>query len=67
LGKKKGATKAEVLSRAVEHGAMKDAAASLTQLTDEMLKHVLHESWAERLRIQQEAEGSRELPMVSAR
>ncbi len=41
IGKKKGATKAEVLSRAVEHGAMKDAAASLTQLTDESLEHAL--------------------------
>ena len=67
LGKKKGATKAEVLTRAVEHGAMKDAAANLTQLTDEVLEHVLQESRAERLRIQQEAEGSRELPMISAR
>ena len=67
LGKKKGATKAEVLSRAVEHGAMKDAAAHLTQLTDEVLEHVLQESRAERLRIQEEAEGSRELPMVSTR
>ena len=67
LGKKKGATKAEVLSRAVEHGAMKDAAAHLTQLTDEMLDHVLQESKAERLRMQEDAERSRELPMVSAR
>lgn len=67
LGQKKGATKAEVLSRAVEHGAMKDAAANLTQLTDDMLNHVLQESAAERLRIQGEAEGPRELPMVSAR
>ena len=39
VGKKKGATKAEVLSRAVEHGAMKDAAARLTQMTDESLEH----------------------------
>jgi anaerobic magnesium-protoporphyrin IX monomethyl ester cyclase len=67
LGKGQGVTKAEVLSRAVEHGAMKDAAADLTQLTDEVLDHVLQESRAERLRIQQEAEGSRELPMVSTR
>ena len=66
LGSRKGATKAEVLSRAVEHGAMKDEAAHLTQLTDEALEHVLEESRAERLRIQQEAE-SRELPMVSSR
>jgi len=57
LGKKKGATQAEVLSRAVEHGAVKDAAALLTQVTDERLEHVLAESRAERLRIQREAEG----------
>ncbi|TLY18275.1 MAG: B12-binding domain-containing radical SAM protein [Nitrospirae bacterium] len=67
LGKGQGATKAEVLSRAVEHGQMKDAAAQLTQMTDDMLDHVLQESRAERLRIQQEAEGSRELPMVENR
>ena len=57
LGKKKGATKAEVLSRAVEHGEMKDAAALMTQLADDRLEHVLLESRAERLRIQREAEG----------
>ncbi len=34
LGKKKGTTKAEALSRAVEHGAMKDASAKLTQIAD---------------------------------
>jgi radical SAM superfamily enzyme YgiQ (UPF0313 family) len=67
LGQKKGATKAEVLSRAVEHAEMKDAAAQLTQLSDEMLHNVLEASREERLRIQREAEGSRELPMVSAR
>jgi len=67
LGKKKGATQAEVLSRAVEHGAVKDAAAHLTQLTDEVLEQVMNESKAERLRIQREAESSRELPMVSTR
>ncbi len=55
LGKKKGATKAEVLSRAVEHGANKDAAAELTQVADNVLEHVLNESRLERLRIQQEA------------
>ncbi len=32
LGKKSGATKAEVLSRAVEHREAKDAAADLTQM-----------------------------------
>jgi radical SAM superfamily enzyme YgiQ (UPF0313 family) len=66
LGKGKGATQAEVLSRAVEHGVLKDEAASLTQVTDEMLEHVLRESRSERLRIQQEAEGRRELPMVAS-
>ncbi len=65
FGNTKGATKAEVLSRAVEHGAMKDAAADLTKLTDDVLEKVMLESKAERLRIQQEAENSRELPMVS--
>jgi hypothetical protein len=39
----------------------------MTQMTDEMLHDVLEASRAERARIQQEAEGSRELPMVSAR
>ncbi len=67
LGQKKGATKAEVLSRAVEHADMKDAAAQMTQMTDEMLHDVLEASRVERLRIQQEAEGSRELPMFQAR
>jgi len=67
LGNKRGATKAEVLSRAVEHGAIKDAAADLTQIADELLEHVMQESKAERLRIQEEAERSRELPMVSSR
>jgi radical SAM superfamily enzyme YgiQ (UPF0313 family) len=67
LGNSKGATKAEVLSRAVEHANMKDAAANFTQITDETLEHVMEESRAERLRIQQEAESSRELPMISTR
>jgi radical SAM superfamily enzyme YgiQ (UPF0313 family) len=58
LGNEKGATEAEVLSRAVEHAAMKDAAADLTHLTDEVLEHVMHESRAERLRIQREAGGT---------
>jgi hypothetical protein len=56
LGKKKGATKAVVLSRAVEHGESKDAAALLTQLSEERLEHVFQESMAERQRIQREAE-----------
>ncbi|WDT82478.1 MAG: radical SAM protein [Candidatus Manganitrophus sp.] len=56
LGKKKGQTKAEVMSRAVEHGALKDAAAQLTMVDDHVLERVIEESKAERLRIQQEAE-----------
>jgi anaerobic magnesium-protoporphyrin IX monomethyl ester cyclase len=67
LGQKKGATKAEVLSRAVEHEDMKDAAAQLTRLTDEVLHSVLEASREERMRIQRDAGDSRELPMVPVR
>lgn len=67
LGKRNGATKAEVLSRAVEHAEMKDAAAQLTQVSEEILHAVLQSSRVERLRIQLEAEGLRELPMVQSR
>ena len=56
LGKRSGATKAEVISRAVEHGANKDAAALLTQVSDDRLEYVMEESRRERLRIQQEAD-----------
>jgi radical SAM superfamily enzyme YgiQ (UPF0313 family) len=63
LGKRSGATKAEVISRAVEHGANKDAAAALTQVSDDRLEYVMEESRRERLRIQQEAEGQ----LVSAK
>ncbi len=63
LGKRTGATKAEVISRAVEHGANKDAAAALTQVSDDRLEYVMEESRRERLRIQQEAEGE----LVSAK
>jgi anaerobic magnesium-protoporphyrin IX monomethyl ester cyclase len=37
LGQKQGPTKNEVLSRAVEHGALKEAAANLTTVPDELL------------------------------
>ncbi len=67
LGQKKGATKAEVLSRAVEHAEMKDAAAQFTQLSEAMLHDVLEASRIERARMQQDAERSRELPMVAVR
>ncbi len=56
LGAQRGPTKNEVLSRAVEHAAVKDAAASLTQVSDDILEQVMRESRAERQRIQQEAE-----------
>jgi hypothetical protein len=46
---------------------MKDAAAELTQMADDMLHNVMEESRLERLRIQQEAASSRELPMFQAR
>ncbi len=38
LGKKQGPTKNEVLSRAVEHAAMKDAAAAFTNTPDALLE-----------------------------
>ncbi|MBE7492284.1 MAG: B12-binding domain-containing radical SAM protein [Planctomycetes bacterium] len=40
-GKKSGATRAEVLSRAVEHQDMKTNAADLTRVSDEQLEQVL--------------------------
>ena len=59
FGNKRGATHAEVLSRAVEHATLKDEAASFTQVADAMLELVVIESKAERLRIQREADSSR--------
>ena len=67
MGQKKGATKAEVVSRLVEHADMKDTAAQLTQVADEMLHNVFEASRLERLRIQQTQKGPRELPMVQSR
>ncbi len=55
LGAQRGPTKNEVMSRAVEHAAVKDAAANLTQVSDEILEQVMRESRVERQRIQQEA------------
>jgi predicted small metal-binding protein len=60
LGQKKGATKAEVISRAVEHADLKDDAAAMTQLADEALDHAIRESRAERARIQAVAEAERQ-------
>ena len=59
LGVKRGPTRNEVLSRAVEYPALKDAAADLTQVADGLLVHVMNESRAERLRIQNDAEQGR--------
>ena len=59
LGQKQGATKAEVLSRAVEHAELKSDAADLTQLADDALDHAIRESRAERARIQAAAEADR--------
>jgi radical SAM superfamily enzyme YgiQ (UPF0313 family) len=56
VGTKKGATQAEVISRAVEHGDMKSAAADMTQLSDEALELAIRNSRLERVRIQAEAE-----------
>jgi radical SAM superfamily enzyme YgiQ (UPF0313 family) len=44
LGNKRGPTTNEVLSRAVEHGALKDAAAHRTQLADTDLEPALDEA-----------------------
>jgi hypothetical protein len=41
LAQKQGATKNEMLSRALEHPALKDAAANLTTLPDELLEDVI--------------------------
>jgi len=56
LGRKQGFTKAEVISRAVEHGDAKSAAADMTLLADAALEHAILESRAERARIQAQAE-----------
>jgi radical SAM superfamily enzyme YgiQ (UPF0313 family) len=55
LGKKRGATNAEVISRAVEHGDLKGAAADLTLLADDALENAIHQSRAERARLEAEA------------
>ena len=54
LGSKRGPTKNEVLSRAVEHARLKDAAAHLTQVSDAVLERVVQESYAERLRLRED-------------
>ena len=58
LGKKAGATNAEVVSRAVEHADAKSAAADMTSLADEALEHAIAGSKAERARIRAMAEAA---------
>jgi radical SAM superfamily enzyme YgiQ (UPF0313 family) len=58
VGKKEGATKAEVISRAVEHADLKSAAADMTLLADSALELAIKNSRAERARIQAEAEAA---------
>jgi len=55
LGKQQGPTTNEVLSRSVEHAALKDAAATLTQVSDDALERVMATAAAERLRLHQSA------------
>jgi anaerobic magnesium-protoporphyrin IX monomethyl ester cyclase len=55
VGKQRGATQAETLSRAVEHADLKDSAAAFTQVADAMLEQALVESKVERARIQSES------------
>ena len=43
-GKKSGATRAEKLTRAVEHGDMKTSAADLTQISDDKLEETLQKT-----------------------
>lgn len=66
LGQKRGATKAEVLSRAVEHGERKDAAGQLTQLNDAAFHDIVEAARQERLRLEGSI-GRRELPMAPGR
>src|ERR1019366_3457203 len=58
LGNRRGPTTNEVLSRAVEHAAFKDAAAELTQLSDSVFESGMQQSRVERLQIQNEADGA---------
>src|SRR5688572_20534296 len=61
LGKKQGATKAEVLTRAVEHADLKSAAADLTHVSDEALEQAIVNARAERAQIQAQAERERQV------
>jgi radical SAM superfamily enzyme YgiQ (UPF0313 family) len=59
MGKKKGATNQEVISRAVEHQDAKSLAADLTMLADDALEVAMTNATMERARIQAEAEAER--------
>jgi hypothetical protein len=59
LGKKQGPTKAEVLTRAVEHAEVKSAAADLTHVSDAELEEATRNARAERAAIQAQAERER--------
>jgi anaerobic magnesium-protoporphyrin IX monomethyl ester cyclase len=52
LGKRRGATPAEKLSRAIEYPEFKDSASALTLVADEMLEQALAASKAQRDRLQ---------------
>ena len=52
LGKRRGATPAEKLSRAIEYPEFKDSAPALTHMADAMLEQALAASKAERGRLQ---------------
>ena len=56
LGQKQGPTKNEMLSRAVEHRALKDAAAKFTTLPDELLADGIVDHYPEMKSTQRDAD-----------
>ncbi len=66
IGARRGATKAEVVTRAVEHAVAKDQAAALTLVSNESLDRVVAESLKERQRLLDE-EDELSLPPGGAR
>jgi hypothetical protein len=62
VGKTTGMTKAEVVSRAVEHADLKSEAAELTQYADDALELAIRESRSERARLQALAQHTPEAP-----
>ena len=55
LGKKDGATPAEIISRQIEHARDKDRAAELSQMHDDLLRRVAATSTVEREKYRSEA------------